>query len=59
MLPLIFLKYDQASKAEHWRVYLSTNVLNNIIIWFHNILGHAEKRSYDFIRVLYNHPQLK
>eukprot|EP00980_Cylindrotheca_fusiformis_P014984 scaffold4112_cov60-Cylindrotheca_fusiformis.AAC.2 len=44
----------------NWKIAIPSPLLNDIILWFHSVLGHAgETRVYDTIRARYHHPRLK
>lgn len=59
-IPLICYKYSQDTPESEWKICIPTLLLNDVIVWYHHILGHAgQTRMYDSIRTLFYHPQLK
>ena len=44
----------------NWRIAIPSGLLNDVVKWFHMVLGHAgETRVYDSVRTRYFHPQIK
>jgi transposase InsO family protein len=60
-VPLIHFRHDPLDDdATHWKIAIPTGLLDDLIHWFHSVLGHAgESRVYDSIRSRYQHPHLK
>lgn len=58
---LIHWRNDHLDNDEmNWKIAIPSPLLNDIILWFHSVLGHAgETRVYDTIRTRYHHPRLK
>ena len=60
-VPLIHYRTDPAELDEmNWRIAIPSGLLNDVVKWFHMVLGHAgETRVYDSVRTRYFHPQIK
>jgi len=59
-IPLICYRRNENEQENEWKICIPTVLLNDMIIWYHHILGHAgQTRLYDSMRVLFYHPQLK
>jgi transposase InsO family protein len=60
-VPLIHFRHDPTDNDElRWKIAIPTTLLDDLIRWFHHILGHAgETRVYDSVRTRYHHPHLK
>jgi hypothetical protein len=60
-VPLVHFRGDPSDDNEYnWKIAIPTSLLENVIAWFHSVLGHAgETRVYESIRSRYYHPLLK
>lgn len=59
-LPLMCFCVDPVQPENEWCICIPTHLLQDTIRWFHTILGHGGKsRTYDTIRRMYHHPDLK
>jgi Integrase zinc binding domain len=60
-IPLVHFRQVELEPDElKWRIAIPTALLENMIWWFHQVLGHTgETRLYDTIRARIHHPSLK
>lgn len=48
------------SPESKWKIHVPTVLLNDVVKWFHQILGHAgQTRAHDSMRTSHHHTQLK
>ena len=58
--PIICYVEDLSQVDQKWRIALPTALLEDVVLWFHLVLGHAGRnRMYDSIRARFHHPHLK
>ena len=59
-VPLIHYRSSPTDDEDLWKIAIPTSLLEDLIVWFHKILGHdGESRVYETIRCRYHHPHLK
>ena len=58
--PIICHVKDPEQVENQWKIALPTALLEDVVIWFHLVLGHAgQSRLYDLIRARFYHPHIK
>ena len=59
-VPVICYQQNPQLEANEWKICIPTGLLDDMIKWFHLVLGHGGKtRVYDSIRRAFHHPLLK
>ena len=58
--PLICYRLHDEDQAADWKVAIPSGLIERIILWYHNTLGHCGiNRLYDTIRSRFHYPKLK